>query len=168
MAQTTQPVDFYDIYDYYTTPIWQTTEFYVGLGIVTFLLLAVGIFLFHTFKKRPLYAWDWALVELKKINPTKATAKEEFKTFYFKLTEIIKCYLQKRYTWDIASKTDAELIAWLTDKKFNAVIVEVLKKIADDALWIKYANMDVLKSQAEADWNAVIGMVEHTKEITKK
>jgi len=106
--------------------------------------------------------------KLKKINPAKATAKEEFKAFYFKLTEIIKCYLQKRYTWDIASKTDAELIAWLTDKKFNAVIVEVLKKIADDALWIKYANMDVLKSQAEADWNAVIGMVEHTKEITKK
>ncbi len=168
MAQPTQDVDFYDIYDYYTTPFWQTTEFYIGVGIATILLCALAIFLFHKYKKRPLSPWAWALLELKKISPTKAITKEEFKSFYFKLTAIIKQYLQKRYSWDTENKTDAELITWLTDKKFNAMIIEVLKKIADDALWIKYANMDVLKSQAEADWHAVMGMVEQTKETTKK
>src|SRR3972149_5639487 len=164
MAQPVQEADFNFMYDYYTPPFWQTTEFYVGLGIVSILLVAATIFLFNTFKKRPLSSWDWALLELKKISPTRASTKEEFKTFYFKLTEIVKLYLQKRYGWDMASKTDAELILWLADKKFNTAIVEVLKKVADDALWIKYANMDVLKSQTEADWHAVLGMIEQTKE----
>jgi hypothetical protein len=161
------PVEFYEeIYDYYTRPFWQTTWFYVLITIVTSALIVLGIYLLMRHKKKPLTAWDWALGELKKTTPAHCTHKEDFKKFYFQLTAIIKMYLYRRFGWQIQDKTDTELVLFLEQQAFDRTIIDMLEKVSEGALWVKFANMDVLKSQAEADWKSIVAMVERTTPLT--
>jgi hypothetical protein len=161
------PVVFYDeIYDYYTRPFWQMTWFYVLCAILLFVLIAGGIYFFVRHKKKPLTAWDWVLGELKKTTPAYCTHKEDFKKFYFRLTALTKAYLHRRYGWQIQDKTDTEVVLFLEQQAFDRTTIEMLQKIADGALWVKFANMDVLKSQAEADWKSIVAMVERTTPVT--
>ncbi len=161
------PVIFYEeIYDYYTQPFWQTTWFYVSIVIVTALLIGLGVYLFMRSRTKPLTPWEWALRELRATTPLRCNHKEDFKKFYFRLTDITKIYLYRRYAWDVDDRTDQELVLFLEEQAFDRDTIDMLKKVAEGALWVKYANMDVLKSQAEADWKSIIAMVEHTTPVS--
>jgi hypothetical protein len=161
------PVEFYDeIYDYYTPPFWQTTWFYVVCGGIILFLIGLGIYFFLRRRRKTLMAWEWAHVELKRIAPGGGACKEDFKKFYFELTAIIKMYLYRRYGWQVLDKTDTEMILFLEQQKFDTSIIEVLTNVAEGALWVKFADMDVLKSQAEADWKSIVAMVERTTPVT--
>jgi hypothetical protein len=154
-----------EIFDYYTPPFWETTWFAVTISIVLVGLIALAIVLYLRMRKKPMPAWEWALLELQKISPNKCLTKEDFKRFYFNLTALTKAYLHKRFVWDTEDKTDMELIKFLEQQAFDKNIIETFKKIADGALWIKFANMDALKSQADADWNYVVSMIHQTKPV---
>jgi hypothetical protein len=161
------PIIFYEeIYDYYTRPFWQTTWFYVLLAVLVLVLITTGIYLMMRHKKKPLTAWEWALGELKATTPAHCIHKEDFKKFYFRLTDITKTYLYRRYKWQIHDKTDTEVILFLEQQAFDRNTIEMLKKVAEGALWVKFANMDVLKSQAEADWKSIVAMIERTTPVT--
>lgn len=154
-------IDFYDIYDYYTIPFWQTTWFMVCIGL---LIVTIGVLCFFILRKKTTQLpWQWAEQEVNRLSQMTLTHKNDYKKFYFTLTTIIKGYLNKQYDWKLDDKTDEELNEWLTQQKFNPEITEMLKKIADGALWIKFANADALKSQADADITKVLLMIEKTK-----
>lgn len=155
-------LDFYDIYDYYTIPFWQTTWFMVLIAILIIMVIgAVCLFLLH--KKNNQQPWQWAEQELSHLANTPLIHKADYKKFYFALTKIIKGYLHKQYLWMLHDKTDEELIAFLVEKNADPEIIEMLKKIADGALWIKFANAQALKSQADADIQTVHMMIEKIK-----
>ncbi len=157
------PIEFYDdIYEYYYPPFWQSLWFKIIVAVVLISLLALGIWLYLRIKKRPLTAWEWAQLELSKLTLAHYNNKDDFKKFYFTLTAIIKTYLHKRYTWQTIDKTDVELIELLEQQRFDQDIVDMLKKISEGALWIKFANMDVLKSQAETDLKMIHSMIIRT------
>ncbi|MFA5306558.1 MAG: hypothetical protein WC365_03850 [Candidatus Babeliales bacterium] len=161
------PVVFYEeIYDFYTPPFWQTTWFYVSVALFAALLIGLGIYLFIRVRTKPLSAWEWALRELRATTPLRCNTKEDFKKFYFHLTAITKMYLHRRYSWDIDDRTDLELVQFLEQQAFDRDTIQMLQKVAEGALWVKYANMDALKSQAEADWKSIIAMVEHTTPVS--
>ncbi|MFA6264048.1 MAG: hypothetical protein WCW33_06285 [Candidatus Babeliales bacterium] len=160
------PVFYEEIYDYYTRPFWQTTWFYVLIAIFACALIIVGLYLWLRGKKKPVTAWDWALGELQKTTPAHCVHKEDFKKFYFQLTAITKMYLHRRFGWQIQDKTDTELVLFLEQQAFDRTIIEMIEKVSEGALWVKFANMDVLKSQAEADWKSIVAMVERTTPVT--
>jgi uncharacterized membrane protein YraQ (UPF0718 family) len=156
-------LEFYDIYEYYYLPFWQTTWFKILITLITLTLIGVLLFIIIKRRQKPLLPWEWAQKELDKLTPEKCSSKDDFKKFYFRLTAIIKTYLHKQYDWQTEDKTDTELVAWLEQESFNPEVVSMLKKLADGALWIKFANMDALKSQAESDWKSVAVMIDQTK-----
>lgn len=157
-------VDFYDIYDYYTIPFWQTTWFMICVGLLIVSIIGLVIFLAQR-KKRQLLPWQWAELELHNVSNMPLADKHDYKKFYFALTAIIKGYLNKRYQWNLDAKTDEELTAWLKEQEFNPDIIAMLQAFADDALFIKFANADALKTQAETDLKIVQTMIEKTKEL---
>ncbi len=148
-------IDFYESYGYYHQPFWQ--NFYFKLFILSFLFLILGLFVFFIFKhfnkkkKKELPAWDWAFLELDKLNLKKCKTKNDFKKFYFDLTKIIKIYFYKRYAWQVLDKTDEELILFLRKVEFDSNLLQDLQTVFNDALFIKFAGQDVLKPQAEKD-----------------
>lgn len=162
-------VDFYDIYGYYTQPIWQTTWFKITSAII--ITLALGIIIAYIIirhKRRIISPTDWALQELKKYQPALCKNKQDFKKFYFNLTSIIKKYLNKRFGWQTHDKTDEELLVYLMQQRFDNNLLALMHSITEGAVLVKFADQDVIKTQAEKDYQATITIIEQTKPLDTK
>ncbi|MCB9493680.1 MAG: hypothetical protein H6679_05400 [Epsilonproteobacteria bacterium] len=160
--------NFYEIYDYYYTPLTQTTSFKV---VSTVLIIAacsvIAWFLYKRKKEAELTPWQWANLELSKLSPEAYTKKDDYKKFYFALTSVIKKYLHKRYSWSTEDKTDQELIELLRKHQFDPTLLEMLDAIKDGALWVKFANEQALKAQLEADLETTLQLVKQTTPTKK-
>ncbi|MBY0353866.1 hypothetical protein K2W90_05895 [Candidatus Babeliales bacterium] len=157
--------DFFDIYDYVYQPVWQTTPFKIGSGIVAGLLLVALILLiiYLRRKKKQISPWEWALREIANISIDKCIKKSDFKKVYFQLTDILKQYFQKRYGWQTINKTDDELIGYLSTQKFDYVLLTELQKMLEGSLWVKFANQEMLKTQAQKDLKTALRVIEETR-----
>lgn len=165
-------VDFYDIYGYYYQPIWETKAFKITTIIIILLLVFMTTYLVirHFVRKKKMFAllpWQWAFDKLNILSQKNFTTKNDFKKFYFELTDIIKGYLNKRYDWKTLDKTDNELITYLEIQKFDKTLLLNLRKLTEGAIWVKFANEAALKTQAESDLKLAYEIVEKTKEISK-
>ena len=158
-------MEIFDIYPFYYIPFWQTTFLKVSIAVVLF-LISVSIFLYFYLKnkRKKITAWQWATVELEKLlnSIDSFETKKDFKLFYFDLTSIIKTYLKKRFNWKTKDKTDEELIIFLKEKKFDDELLISLQKMLNGAVWIKFANEDVLKTESKKDLGLTLRMVEKT------
>ena len=160
---TANHIEFSDIYGYYTPPFYERPWLLAGIIIGT---IIVGVSIFLILKKvfaKKLTPNQWAYEELAKLTPTKAVTKHDFKIFYSTITKTLKLYLIKRYELNLLAKTDDEVIIYLTEHNFEANLVEDLKKITDNALLVKFANQDIIKTQAEKDLALALSFVERTK-----
>ncbi|KKQ32624.1 MAG: hypothetical protein US49_C0006G0075 [candidate division TM6 bacterium GW2011_GWF2_37_49] len=158
-----QQTDFYEIYDYYSQPMLEKTSVRLALVILGLSLISLMIFLYLKRKKRQITVWEWAFKELALLNPQKCTAKPEYKKFYFQLTGILKAYLNRRFGWHTENKTDDELLGYLQKQNFDSIMLSELSKTLQGASWVKFANEDALKNQAETDLKTVKALVEKTK-----
>lgn len=165
-----QNQDFYEIYDYYSQPLLEKTSVQVSIVLVaTAIIIGLAILLIIWYRsKKTLTFWEISLLELHRLNPEKCSNKNDFKNLYFKLTGIFKKYLDKRFDWQTETKTDDELIRFLASQNFNSEMLSQIQKILDGALWIKFANQDALKIQAEADLKVIINIITQTKPIEQK
>ncbi len=161
-------VDFCDVYDYYYIPFWQTSWFVITIAMVTVCIIVCCVVLWLRRKPKNASPWEWALQELTKLAHTKCNNKEDYKRFYFALSDIVKAYLHKRYSWNTRDKTDPELIEYLKLQQFDPHLIESLEKIGQEALFIKFANVEALKSQAEEDLQAIRTLIGRTRMLDKK
>ncbi|MFA6527890.1 MAG: hypothetical protein WCT20_05710 [Candidatus Babeliales bacterium] len=164
----TQP-EFYDIFDYYSLPFYQTTlgRICITCGLIAaILLLAYAIIVLR--KKKALTPWQWAHKELLLLSIEKCTCKDDYKKIYFQMSRILKQYLAKRYSWATEDKTDDELVIYLEHKKFDAKLLEMLKHLVDGAQWIKFANEDVLRNQATKDHATALLIIQQTTPLDIK
>ena len=122
-------LEFYDIFDYYHVPFWQKSWFIISACIVAFVLITLATyFLYMRLHKKKLTAWEWARKELAGLNTNKCTTQQDYKKLYYRLTDIIKTYLARRYAWSTHEKTDDEIITFLEKQKFDTDIIGMLKK----------------------------------------
>jgi hypothetical protein len=159
----TQAPDFYEIYDYYTRPFYQTITGKILIGLC--ILVSLGILVYVIIsrrKKKKQEPWEWATEQLLRIKLDSCKNKDDYKKFYFSLSSIIKKYLNKRFIWPTEDKTDDELIRLLEEKKFETISLDMIKKISEDALSVKFANEDALKTQAENDLKTTLQIITQT------
>ena len=165
-----QTQDFYEIYDYYTQPLLEKTS--VQISLITIAIIAIVsltvFFIMLRRRKIALTFWEIALRDLAQLKPEKCSDKNDFKNFYFKLTNIFKKYLDIRYDWQTITKTDEELIKHLANQNFNQEMLTQIQKILEGALWVKFANQDALKLQAEADLKIITQIIERTRPTDQK
>lgn len=156
--------DFYDIFGYYALPFYQTTfgKICIVCGIIAALLVIAYCSMMYR-RQRKLTSWQWAEQALAALVPTKCLSKDDYKKLYFQMSGILKQYLHKRYGWATEDKTDDELITYLTRKKFDPSLLDKLAKLVEGAQWIKFANEDVLRNQAERDHATALYIVQQTR-----
>ncbi len=156
----------YPIYEMIHVPFWQEKWFYIVLcvaGLLFFFLLLV--FAFYFYKKRftskgiPVHVE--ALNELKKLEES---LKKDIlsKTFYFKLTWILKRYLNGRYGYDVYGKTDSELITFLEKTSLNQELFEKVQLILTGSEVIKFANELAIEERMKADVKRSVEFVKNT------
>lgn len=162
-----QTEKFYEICDYYYKPFWETRSFkLITLSILAILLISITIFLIKRFFKKAqikVAPWDWANNKLNSFTIKKLLTKDDFKKFYFDLTDILKIYFHKRFDWQTKDKTDAELIKYLNENNLDKNIINDLRSLTESALLIKYASHEALKTQAEKDLDIAKQVIDKTK-----
>lgn len=141
----------YDIYSAWHIPFWQTNWFYwtiAGLiGIVITLIVVAFIRAYLRRKKPPLTYWEKALQEIARLQQKKYTTKEEGKQCYFVLTSVLKIYLNKRFQFPTAGKTDDEVVCYIEKKSLDENIKLDLNDILKGCLLIKFANQQAMEKQ---------------------
>ena len=157
--------NLYDIYDFYHPPLWQQPWFWV-VTLLGALLLGFGLFMWWQRRKRIVKKpWEIALDKLHTLTPSTYTHRDEYKRFYFTLTSILKQYLDNRYNWQTQAQTDDELVEWLERTNAPLPVAEPMRMLVEHAQLIKFANMDAIKSQAIADKEVSISLINRTKPI---
>jgi hypothetical protein len=144
------PIDF-EIYEFYEPQWWDSTWAKVTLTILAILIVSGLVYLFLTRRRKPLTAGQQALKELAALRGKDFSTKKEVRIAYFTLTSIIKKYLSNQFGLRVLDKTDDEVIAFIEEKQFHAPTLEALKKIHSSGQLVKFANYDMIKTQAEQD-----------------
>lgn len=154
----------YGIYDTWHIPWWQTKPFYITALIIGLLLLSVGLFLLVRFIRRkkiaPQSAWDHAIQELELL-VTQATP-DHSKLVYFKIAQILKEYLHKRYGLDTHGKTDKQLLAYLQTSEFPEHLLPLMETVFEGGVTIKFAKAQAAEEQMKQDLASCISIIKHT------
>lgn len=144
------PLDF-EIYEFYEPHWWENTWIKIAIIILGLIIIAGLTYFLLTRRRKPLTPGQLALKELAGLDGKDFSTKKEVRLAYFTLTSIIKRYLKSQFGLRVLDKTDDEVIEFIEEKQFHAPTLEALKKIHSNSLLVKFANYDMIKTQAEQD-----------------
>ena len=154
-------------------------------GITDILLIGVGVifiifliwFLFRLYKNRaffnknkntlllppPLPAEDIAAKELETIVDL---MKEDRRLFYFKLTAILKKYINRRFNLNAQEMTSPELIKSINTLDIKSEFLLKTSSFLNFSDSIKYAAMPASLQEVENDFNLIKVFIKITSETT--
>ncbi len=162
----------YDIYGMVHVPFWQTTAFYVVVGILAGLVVGVigwRLIRYWRLRARPaLPPWEQALIALNKLCDKEVMTSDRSKEFYDRLTMILKQYLHDRYAYDVMGKTDQELLVYLESVSFDAALTEIIRNLLQGSVMIKFANAQGAREQMERDIASSIIVIKKTVPLVHK
>ncbi len=147
------------------------------LGAIILLLLGVLIFWYlsnHRKKQTPidekylLPPHVWAIKELDKLMEEKLWQRGEVKSYYSKLTDIARTYIELRYKIPTMEKTTDELM----DSLHRGIIKQVFKKDLNDLLvtsdFVKFAKAQPDFIENEEAVKVVKDFIDKTKQIEEE
>jgi hypothetical protein len=157
----------HDIYDVWHVPFWQQRWFYWTVWAVCIalflILLCIAIKKYYARKKNSAKKpWDTAFESLSLLQEKKVTTIEEGGNLYVSLTHILKKYLHQRYGFDIASKTDDEVITYLEEQRFEPSLLADIREIFEGSVYIKFAHVHVMQEHIEKDLARSIAFIKAT------
>ncbi len=163
----------HDIYDVWHVPFWQRPWFYWSayLFIIMILIIIIGIVINKYRSRKKIAAitpWDAALQSLDLLQQKKVTTIEEGGSLYATLTQLLKKYLHQRYGFDIASKTDDEVIVYLEHNNFDPLLLADIREIFEGSVYIKFAHVQVMQEHIEKDLMRSIAFIKATLPISTK
>jgi hypothetical protein len=163
----------HDIYDVWHVPFWQRAWFFWSVCavviIVLIIIIAIAIKLYRSRTEKVAIApWDTALQSLFLLQQEKVSTIEQGGNFYAKLTQILKKYLHQRYGFDIASKTDDEVVAYLEHTHFDQLLLSDMREIFEGSVYIKFAHVQVMQERIEKDLGRSIAFIKVTLPVQTK
>lgn len=145
--------------------------YYFFLIPVFFAILFLGIYCFKKRKKKvetemksllpPDLQAIKALNELKEKDYLKL---EKEKEYYIELDDILRVYLNGRFSKDTIDKTEFELISILKELNFERALFISLKNFLEFSSLVKYAKKKANIIEGEEHWQLLKDFVEKTKE----
>jgi hypothetical protein len=144
-------------------------------GIV--LILVIGFLLWYLRRKRmnkPIFrpvkpeepAHIIAFRELRNLRDEKIWQKSEFKTYYSRLTEIIRRYMYRRYGIQAMEMTSHDILeAWRVSGEQKEDLTDKLRMLLDLADLVKFAKQKPVASENEENMERAYDFVEKTKWI---
>lgn len=154
MQNTRPTLPIFDLYDVWYEPFWHKPWFWpviTSFFILFFLIIVIVIIKKRRKKVVILDPWDWALQKFDELVVNEFRAPEMHKQFYFTLTAILKDYFSKRYSLELTSKTDEEVIEIICASDFPQSLQSSLKSIFHGAQYIKFAKQDVVLEKMHQD-----------------
>ena len=145
---------------------------YVWIILLVLLLIGVGVYLYiKYFRNRTqqdviaeaeIIPHEKALEELYKLKEEKLWQSGQEKLYYTQLIDILREYIDSRFSINAMEMTTTEILASLRANKETKLVEANLKTILEVADFVKFAKMRPLPEDNEASMRNAIKFVEST------
>lgn len=146
--------------------------FYVWIILLALICIGIGVYLFlKYYKKHPkqkeeiivkIPPHEKALDELNKLNEDKLWQEGQLKLYYTRLTDILREYLDSRFSINAMEMTSTEILTSLRSNKETKLVEKNMKQILEVADFVKFAKMSPLPEDNESAMRNAINFVELT------
>ncbi len=161
-------VDIRDLKPLYSVPTKRAIYYYLG-GVL--LLLAAGLWYFLRHRRREekldqgdtRTAWERAYDDLNELQASDYLAKQQWRLWYFSLTEIYRRYLDSRFHVETLEATTDEVKNILPSIPLGESGRKAAEQFLDYADLVKFARLAPEPSRPEDDFNYVRRFVDQTK-----
>lgn len=147
------------------------TPYYIWGGSILFVLLIFGIWLYRRMTRkretiepidlRP--AWEIAFERLAFLNQKNLLAESQFKAFYFELTDILRFYHGKMYSFNAMDMTTEEFLLAFDQRELPEGLFERTSSLLKHADLVKFAKYVPDRQRAESDFEEVHRMVDEVR-----
>ncbi len=145
-----QPQGLYDIYDLLFTPFWRTTPFLVTVACITGLCLSYGAWRYwKKMRSRPRTPWEEAQMRLDELRAKVTTTDANI--LYASITDTLKKYLERRYSYQLLEKTEEEIVVFLSTSAMPDQIKNAAQEIFSRAVAYKFGNAQESVGQMVVD-----------------
>jgi hypothetical protein len=103
-----------------------------------------------------------ALDELSKLEGSELWASGRFKDFYFRLTEILRQYLERRYNMPATRLTTSELYRQMRQAELDRPLIGLFKELFDRSDLVKFAKIAPEPDWGQKDVGGARSLVEQT------
>ena len=167
MMKLNEETGLYENYGIWHIPFWQTTTFYIIVGIAISLLFMLLLwFIIRKYcigkGKQNIPTWVVTLRKLEELKKQNIATVASGKMFYLATTAILKQYLEQRYGFDLQGKTDTEVINYLKRENAPSELVQDIESIFAGSEMIKFANMQAAQEQINNDFERSIALIKRT------
>ena len=158
--------ELYDIESLWHVPFWQTDQFFwivIATSVTLTVLICAFIFKKRFYKKRVLYPWERALVDLAQLKKNNQICAARGKEFYNALTSILKEYMHNCYQINVISATDEELLALVENSSdLPPFLSEQVREVLAGMAFIKFANAQAAQKKIDQDFERVELIIKNT------
>ncbi len=170
---------FFGPKDVQTNPfLWSEWSPLFWMSFLMLLLVAIGIYLYVRLKQnKPIIsrilivkhipAHQKALTAIDKIKQEKMQNSEDQKTYYTRLTDTLRSYIEERFGFNAMEMTTTEIIAHLKETKDNKMIQE-LRELFETADLVKFAKYSTLINENDLNLVNAINFIDQTKTEEKE
>ncbi len=109
-----------------------------------------------------------AILELERLRNGGMLESGNVKGFYSELADILRRYLERRFSMDTLDKTTAEITRELKDKEFTAAVLEKITQVLEKSDLVKFAKLVPKRSLADELVTQLVQMVDETKPTSQK
>ncbi len=105
---------------------------------------------------------EQALKDIERIKTEKSWQKEESKTYYTELTDVLRTYIKERFGFNALEMTSTEIVDALLQEKDQKSIAE-LKDLFSTADLVKFAKFNPLMNENDRNLVSAINFINETK-----
>ena len=146
--------------------------FIYGGAALFLLLVAVTAIWLYMRRKRKLAAVPakpahlLALEELEQLNRDQLIEKGIVREYYFRLSEIFRRYIERRFHIPAVERTTEELVPDILNRaEFGSAIKAETREILRHADLVKFARFSPEKNETDNEYRKVVHVIEETKEV---
>jgi hypothetical protein len=141
-------------------------------AVVVFLFLVAGTVFWLSRRRRrhraaapPKPAHQLALEELEALNRDQLIEKGVIREYYFRLSEIFRRYIERRFHIPAVERTTEELVPdIISSQEFSSAIKAEMRDILRFADLVKFARLCPDKNTTDTEYRKIMRVIEETKE----
>ena len=158
--------------------LWSEWSPLFWLSFIMLLLIAIGGYLYIRLKhNKPIIsrilivkhipAHQKALTAIDKIKQEKKQTSEDQKTYYTRLTDTIRQYINERFGFNAMEMTSDEIIARLQESK-DSTMIDELRDLFQTADLVKFAKYSTLINENDLNLVNAVSFIDQTKTQEKE
>jgi hypothetical protein len=142
--------------------------FYVA-AVLTLIGIAAAVLYFYKRRKKPEIrpeiirpAWEFALEDLQNLKEALRQGRVQYREYYFRLSEVLRGYLEKRFRIPLLESTTQEIRLRLQEDFLNVSSKDAFLKFLEQSDLIKFAKVVPENKMLEEDWQLAYRIVSET------